>query len=101
MHNLLFVPSLEDADRLSERLAQIGNLNSDGRPILGLDSRDLLEIMLETVPQGVLVPAHVWTPWFALFGSKSGFDRLEDCFADLSEHVFALETGLSSAPPMN
>ena len=101
VHNLLFVPSLEDADRLSERLAQIGNLNSDGRPILGLDSRDLLEIMLETVPQGVLVPAHVWTPWFALFGSKSGFDRLEDCFADLSEHVFALETGLSSDPAMN
>ena len=81
VHNLVFVPDMEGADRLSERLAQIGNLNSDGRPILGLDSRDLLEIMLETVPQAVLIPAHVWTPWFALFGSKSGFDRLEDCFA--------------------
>ncbi len=101
VHNLVFVPDLDAADRLSERLAQIGNLNSDGRPILGLDSRDLLEIMLETVPQAVLVPAHVWTPWFALFGSKSGFDRLEDCFADLSEHIFALETGLSSDPAMN
>lgn len=101
VHNLVFAPDLDAADRLSERLARIGNLNSDGRPILGLDSRDLLEIVLETAPQAVLVPAHVWTPWFALFGSKSGFDRLEDCFADLSQHIFALETGLSSDPAMN
>ncbi|WP_165079220.1 MULTISPECIES: UvrD-helicase domain-containing protein [unclassified Desulfovibrio] len=101
VHNLVFVPTLEDADRLSERLALIGNLHSDGRPILGLDSRDLLEILLECVPGGVLIPAHVWTPWFALFGSKSGFDRPEDCFGDLTEHIFALETGLSSDPAMN
>ena len=101
VHNLVFVPTLEDADRLSRRLESIGNLASDGRPILGLDSRDLLEICLETCPESVLVPAHVWTPWFALFGSKSGFDRLEDCFGDLSSHIFALETGLSSDPAMN
>ncbi|WP_302413116.1 UvrD-helicase domain-containing protein [uncultured Desulfovibrio sp.] len=101
IHNLVFVPSLEDAERLSLRLAQIGNLASDGRPILGLDSRDLLEILLECAPNGVMIPAHVWTPWFALFGSKSGFDRLEDCYGDLSEHIFALETGLSSDPAMN
>lgn len=101
VHNLVFVPTLEDADRLSERLGLIGNLHSDGRPILGLDSRDLLEILLECVPGGVLIPAHVWTPWFALFGSKSGFDRPEDCFGDLTEHIFALETGLSSDPAMN
>lgn len=101
VHNLVFVPSLEDAERLSRRLAQIGNLNADGRPILGLDSRDLLEIMLECAPGSVMIPAHVWTPWFALFGSKSGFDRLEDCYGDLSEHIFALETGLSSDPAMN
>lgn len=101
VHNLVFVPTLDDADRLSERLALIGNLHSDGRPILGLDSRDLLEILLECVPGGVLIPAHVWTPWFALFGSKSGFDRTQDCFGDLTEHVFALETGLSSDPAMN
>ncbi|MBD5416886.1 MAG: UvrD-helicase domain-containing protein [Desulfovibrio sp.] len=101
VHNLVFVPTLEDADRLSERLALIGNLHSDGRPILGLDSRDLLEILLECVPAGVLIPAHVWTPWFAIFGSKSGFDRPEDCFGDLTEHIFALETGLSSDPAMN
>ena len=101
VHNLVFVPTLEDAERLSRRLAQIGNLNADGRPILGLDSRDLLEIMLECAPGSVMIPAHVWTPWFALFGSKSGFDRLEDCYGDLSEHIFALETGLSSDPAMN
>ncbi|MBD5538759.1 MAG: UvrD-helicase domain-containing protein, partial [Desulfovibrio sp.] len=101
VHNLVFVPTLEDADRLSERLGLIGNLHSDGRPILGLDSRDLLEILLECVPGGVLIPAHVWTPWFAIFGSKSGFDRPEDCFGDLTEHIFALETGLSSDPAMN
>lgn len=101
VHNLVFVPTLEDADRLSRRLESIGNLASDGRPILGLDSRDLLEICLDVCPKSVLIPAHVWTPWFALFGSKSGFDRLEDCFGDLSSHIFALETGLSSDPAMN
>ncbi|MBQ4566810.1 MAG: UvrD-helicase domain-containing protein [Desulfovibrio sp.] len=101
VHNLVYVSSLEDAERLSQRLAQIGNLNADGRPILGLDSRDLLEITLETAPDAVLIPAHIWTPWFALFGSKSGFDRMEDCFGDLTPHIFAVETGLSSDPAMN
>ena len=101
VHNLVFLPTLDDADALSRRLEGIGNLASDGRPILGLDSRDLLEICLEVCPRAVLIPAHVWTPWFALFGSKSGFDRLEDCFGDLSSHIFALETGLSSDPAMN
>lgn len=101
VHNLIFMRTLEDAARLSQRLEQIGNLHSDGRPILGLDSRDLLEIMLECAEDAVMIPAHVWTPWFALFGSKSGFDRLTDCYGDLSEHIFALETGLSSDPDMN
>lgn len=101
VHNLIYVRTLEDAARLSLRLEQIGNLHSDGRPILGLDSRDLLEIMLECADDAVMVPAHVWTPWFALFGSKSGFDRLTDCYGDLSDHIFALETGLSSDPAMN
>ncbi|MBO4301401.1 MAG: UvrD-helicase domain-containing protein [Desulfovibrio sp.] len=101
IHNLIFVPTLEDAERLSLRLAQVGNLCADGRPILGLDSRDLLEIMLDCVPGSVMIPAHVWTPWFALFGSKSGFNTLEECYADLSGHIFALETGLSSDPAMN
>ncbi|PIE59531.1 MAG: DNA helicase II [Desulfobulbus propionicus] len=100
-HNLLFAPCIDDVRRLNTALADIGNLHSDGRPILGLDARDLLEMMLEHAPEGYLVPAHVWTPWFSLFGSRSGFDRLEDCFEDLSSHIFALETGLSSDPDMN
>ena len=101
VHNLVFMPDLESAERFSRRLQEIGNLHSDGRPILGLDSRDLLEMVLETHPQAFLVPAHIWTPWFSIFGSKSGFDRLEDCFGDLSPEIFALETGLSSDPAMN
>jgi uncharacterized protein (TIGR00375 family) len=82
-------------------LAGIGNIESDGRPILGLDARDLLEIVLELAPDGFLVPAHIWTPWFSLFGSKSGFDSIDECFGDLSKYIFALETGLSSDPDMN
>ncbi|MBQ7617895.1 MAG: UvrD-helicase domain-containing protein, partial [Desulfovibrio sp.] len=101
IHNLIFVPTLEDADRLAARLEKIGNLSADGRPILGLDAHDLLEILLETVPRGVLIPAHIWTPWFSLFGSKSGFDSLAECFGDLKNEIFALETGLSSNPFMN
>src|SRR5580693_3608584 len=101
VHHLLYAPSFEAADRISAALAKIGNLASDGRPILGLDSRDLLEITLEAGPGCFLVPAHVWTPWFAVLGSKSGFDAVRDCYADLADHIFAVETGLSSDPAMN
>jgi uncharacterized protein (TIGR00375 family) len=101
VHNLLYAPDLDSVRRVNATLATLGNLTADGRPILGLDSRDLLEILLEQAPEGFLVPAHIWTPWFSLFGSKSGFDRIEDCFGDLSDHIFALETGLSSDPEMN
>jgi uncharacterized protein (TIGR00375 family) len=101
VHNLVFMPDMDKARAFSERLAQIGNLESDGRPILGLDSRDLLEIVLETGEGAHLVPAHIWTPWFSLFGSKSGFDAVEECFGDLAGHIFAMETGLSSDPAMN
>lgn len=101
VHNLVYVPSFEAAERLNARLARVGNLASDGRPILGLDSRHLLEMVLETDPLAFLVPAHIWTPWFSLFGSKSGFDSVEECFGSLSSHIFALETGLSSDPEMN
>ncbi len=101
VHNLVFMPDLESMDRFSKRLERIGNIRSDGRPILGLDSRDLLEIALETTPESFLIPAHVWTPWFSVLGSKSGFDSVEACFGDLAHHVFALETGLSSDPEMN
>lgn len=101
IHNILFAPDFATVERLNARLARIGNIEADGRPILGLDARDLLEIFLELAPAGFLVPAHIWTPWFSLFGSKSGFDTIEECFDDLAEHIFALETGLSSDPDMN
>ena len=101
IHHLIYVPDLETAERLIECLSRIGNLTADGRPILGLDSRDLLEITLASGESAYLVPAHIWTPWFAVLGSKSGFDRLEDCYGDLTPHIFALETGLSSDPSMN
>lgn len=101
IHNLLYLPDFTAAERLNAKLAGIGNIESDGRPILGLDSRNLLEILLECSPDAFMVPAHIWTPWFSLFGSKSGFDSIEDCFGDLTQHIFALETGLSSDPAMN
>ena len=101
VHNLIVLPSLEAAQTLSQRLEAIGNIHSDGRPILGLDCRDLLEITLEAVPSAIFIPAHIWTPHFSLFGAFSGFDAIEDCFEDLTDHIYALETGLSSDPPMN
>jgi uncharacterized protein (TIGR00375 family) len=101
VHTLIGVRSLDDARRLGVRLAAIGNIASDGRPILGLDPKDLLSLVLETAGDGFLIPAHIWTPWFSLFGSRSGFDRIEECFEDLTPHIFALETGLSSDPAMN
>jgi len=101
IHNLVLTPSLDKAKELNQRLGQMGNLQSDGRPILGLDSQDLLEMVLELDPLAFLIPAHIWTPWFSLFGSKSGFNTMEECFGPLAKHIFALETGLSSDPEMN
>ncbi len=101
VHHLVYLPDLDAVARFNAALGRIGNLGSDGRPILGLDSRDLLEITLEASPDGYLVPAHIWTPWFSALGSKSGFDAIADCYADLAGHIFAVETGLSSDPEMN
>ncbi|MDZ7266154.1 MAG: UvrD-helicase domain-containing protein [candidate division KSB1 bacterium] len=101
IHNIVFVPGFEAALKIQSRLESIGNIRADGRPILGLDSRDLLEIVLASDPLAFLVPAHIWTPWFSVLGSKGGFDAIDDCFADLTPHLFAVETGLSSDPPMN
>ncbi len=101
VHHLLYAPDFESVERINHRLGKIGNLGSDGRPILGLDSRHLLEIVLESGPGSYLVPAHIWTPWFAAMGSKSGFDSIDDCYGDLAPHIFAVETGLSSDPLMN
>jgi DNA helicase II / ATP-dependent DNA helicase PcrA len=101
VHHLLYAPTLDAAAMITAALSKVGNLASDGRPILGLDSRHLLDITLNAGPGCYLVPAHIWTPWFAVLGSKSGFDSVADCYGDLAEHVFAVETGLSSDPPMN
>ena len=101
VHNIVFAPSFEATARLQAELEKIGNIRSDGRPILGLDSRDLLEIVLQVDPRCHLIPAHIWTPWFSILGSKSGFDSVRECYADLTPHIFAVETGLSSDPPMN
>ncbi|MFQ5864398.1 MAG: UvrD-helicase domain-containing protein [bacterium] len=101
IHNVVFLPTFEAVEKLQVALEKIGNIRSDGRPILGLDSRELLETLLETDPQAYLIPAHIWTPWFSLLGSMSGFDSVEECFEDLTPQIFALETGLSSDPSMN
>jgi uncharacterized protein (TIGR00375 family) len=101
VHHLVYLPDLEAARRFNTALGRIGNLAADGRPILGLDSRDLLDIALTASDDAYLVPAHIWTPWFSALGSKSGFDAIADCYADLAEHIFAVETGLSSDPAMN
>lgn len=101
IHHLIYAPTIEKAEKLNQKLERIGNIRSDGRPILGLDSRHLLEIVLETGDDCYLVPAHIWTPWFAVLGSKSGFDSVTECYGDLAEHIFAVETGLSSDPEMN
>ncbi|MDR1049613.1 MAG: endonuclease Q family protein [Deltaproteobacteria bacterium] len=101
VHLLLAAPNLRTARKLSEKLDRMGNIRSDGRPILGLSARTLTEVALSVDPEIQIVPAHVWTPWFSIFGSKSGFDSVEECFGDLSGRVTALETGLSSDPEMN
>ena len=100
VHNLILLPSLDAAERLSFRLETIG-IRADGRPILGLSSKDLLSITLDMCPDAVFIPAHIWTPHFSLFGAFSGFDTIEECFGDLSSQIHALETGLSSDPLMN
>ncbi|MCW7754971.1 UvrD-helicase domain-containing protein [Desulfobotulus sp. H1] len=100
-HNLVYFPDLASVKKFNTRLGRMGNIVSDGRPILGLDSRDLLEMVLETHTHAFLIPAHIWTPWFSLLGSKSGFNHITDCFGDLTRHIFAVETGLSSDPAMN
>lgn len=101
VHNLILLPGLMEAERLSKKLESIGNIHSDGRPILGLDSRDLLEITLDVCPNAIFVPAHIWTPHFSMFGAFSGFDSVEECFEELSPYIHAIETGLSSDPSMN
>ncbi len=101
IHHVLLTPSLEIAVQINERLARYGSLTVDGRPILDVTASQLVEEVLEISDDNVVIPAHVWTPWFSIFGAFSGFNRVEDCYQDTTRHIFALETGLSSDPPMN
>ena len=101
VHLLLIVPSLAAVEKINTQLSLIGNLKSDGRPILGLDAKEAVRIVLEADPSSLVVPAHIWTPWFAVFGSKSGFDSLKECFDEYTKYIYAVETGLSSDPAMN
>jgi uncharacterized protein (TIGR00375 family) len=101
VHSIVLAPGFKEAEGINRRLSAIGNLVSDGRPILGLDAKELLRIVLDVSPECMVVPAHAWTPHFSVFGAASGFDSLEECYEDLTPHIYAIETGLSSDPPMN
>ena len=100
IHLVVFAPDLETVAKINQKLGAKYNLRSDGRPILGLDAEELVKILLDISPDCFIVPAHVWTPWFSLFGSKSGFDSVEECFGKMTPYIFALETGLSADPSM-
>lgn len=101
IHNVIFAPSFDIVDKINAALSNYGNLASDGRPIIGIDAKDLAEILFGISKDIFLVPGHIWTPWFSLFGSKSGFDSIEECFEEYAKDIYALETGLSSDPGMN
>jgi len=101
VHIIVFAPSIKAVEKINAELGKIGNLKADGRPILGLDAKELAKIVLDADKNCLIVPAHLWTPWFAVFGSKSGFDSIEECFEEYSKYIYAVETGLSSDPKMN
>lgn len=101
LHILIFAPDFDTVDKINEYLGRYGKLASDGRPILSLDVYDMFKVLLDISPDIFIIPAHIWTPWFSLFGANSGFDSLEECFGDLKDKFFAVETGLSSDPSMN
>ncbi|GMR04167.1 MAG: hypothetical protein BMS9Abin23_0056 [Thermodesulfobacteriota bacterium] len=101
IHSLIFAPTLEAVRRMNSTFSRLGNINSDGRPIFGFSSQDLIKIVLDSSEDAMLIPAHAWTPWFSIFGSRSGFDSIEECYGDYSKYIHAVETGLSSDPAMN
>ena len=101
IHILVFSPDIQTVEKINAYLGRIGNIKSDGRPILGLDAKELAKIVFDINPNCVIIPAHIWTPWFSIFGSKSGFDSIEECFEEYTKYIFAAETGLSSDPEMN
>ncbi len=101
IHLLLLAPDFESVDKINNKLSGLGNLRSDGRPILGMDAKNFVKIVADLCPNCVVIPSHIWTPWFSLFGANSGFDSIEECFEEMTPFIFALETGLSSDPAMN
>lgn len=101
IHNVIFAPNFEAVEKINKKLARFGDLYSDGRPILKMEAMNLVEMVLETSEEAFVVPAHIWTPWFSLFGANSGFDSIEECFGEYTRYIYALETGLSSDPEMN
>jgi uncharacterized protein (TIGR00375 family) len=101
IHNLILAPSIDAARRMNSSFARLGNIRSDGRPIFGFSAQDLVKIVMDASPEAMVIPAHAWTPWFSVFGSKSGFDSIEECFGAYTPHIRAIETGLSSSPAMN
>ena len=101
IHILIFAPNFETVEKINTQLSWIGNLKADGRPILGLDAKELAKIVLNINEKCLIAPSHIWTPWFSIFGSKSGFDSIEECFEEYSKYIYAGETGLSSDPAMN
>lgn len=101
VHHLILTPNIETAEQINDRLSRFGDLSADGRPTLEMTAAELVEEVMEVSAMNEVIPAHVWTPWFSVFGAFSGFDSIEDCYEDMSGHIHALETGLSSDPPMN
>jgi uncharacterized protein (TIGR00375 family) len=101
VHHVILTPSVDTAVQISDRLSKYGNLAADGRPTLNMDAAHLVEEVMEVSSENMVFPAHVWTPWFSIFGAFSGFDSVEECYQDMTRHIYALETGLSSDPPMN
>ena len=101
IHNVILTPSMETAEQINDRLTPYGNLATDGRPTLNMTAPQLVEEIMQVSNENMVIPAHAWTPWFSLFGAFSGFNRMEDCYQDTTKHIYALETGLSSDPPMN
>ncbi len=101
VHNICVFPDMESLKKVQGKLDDMGNIRSDGRPILGIDSRIILDMVLESSPESFVIPAHIWTPWFSVLGSRSGFNSIDECYGDLTSEIFAVETGLSSDPEMN
>ena len=101
VHIVIFAPDINTVEKINTQLSWSGNLKSDGRPILGMDAKEVARIALEASAECLVIPAHIWTPWFSLFGSESGFDSFTECFEELSDRIYAVETGLSSDPAMN